>query len=208
MHTDEVRASADDAHVFVVPLKSFAVGKARLRRAGTPNVSALVERLADRVIIGCAPRLVIVVCESDDVERFARQRGARVVRSPRRGLNAAVDYAYRHLGNDVSRATIVHGDLREPDGLGAFNSQRDITIVTDVRGDGTNVLSLPTGLAFVFQYGPGSATTHANESRRLGLTLNVVRNSPWCIDVDEPADLLTTEPTNGGPMAPHSSVIP
>ena len=209
MHTDEShRSSTDDAHVFVVPLKSFAVGKARLRRAGTSNVNTLVQQLADRVIIGCAPRPVFIVCESDDVEHFARQRGARVLRSPRPGLNAAVDYAYRYLGNDVTRVTIVLGDIRAPDGLGVFTSERDITIVTDVRSDGTNVLSLPTGLAFTFQYGPGSATAHANESRRLGLTLDVVRDSPWCVDVDEPADLLLTERTNGRPTAPHSSDFP
>ena len=195
-------------HVFVVPLKSFAIGKARLRRAGTLGVNELARQLASDVLASCAPGRVIVVCESDDVEEFARQRGVEVVRAPHHGLNPAVTFAYHQLGPDVARVTVVHGDLREPRGLGAFTSRCDVTIVTDVGADGTNVLSLPAGLAFVFQYGPGSAIAHASEARRLGLTLEVVRDSPWCVDVDEPSDLLATEPTNGEPGAPHSSVHP
>lgn len=202
--SDALRSALAGEHVVLVPLRSFDSAKSRLRAAGTSDVATIAEQLAGGVLASCRPRPVVVVCESDDIEYFARANGAAVLRSPESGLNAAVSFAYRQLERACERVTVVHGDLRFPDGLGAFEPSATITIVVDQHGTGTNILSLPTGLSFNFHYGVGSAQRHAREAHRVGRDVAMITDSPWRFDVDVPKDLSVTE-TNGGPKAPHSS---
>lgn len=178
-------------HVVVVPLRSFHTAKSRLRVGGAAQVSLIAEMLATGVVRNCAPLPVVVVCEHDDVQRFALANGASVLRSPHTGLNEAVSFAYATLQPLCNRVTIVHGDLRQPEGLGLFEPGRTVSIITDRDGTGTNVLSLPTGLGFQFHYGPQSALRHAEEAARLDVEFETITDSPWGFDVDVPADLST-----------------
>ena len=182
-------------HVIVVPLKQFDLAKERLRIEGAQDVTALAERLAANVLAHCLPLRVIVLSESDSVSEFASRHGAEVWRSTSRSLNEAVQRAYQDLGTRFDRITIVHGDLRDPEGLGQFEPEAGVTIFTDHRGDGTNVFSLPTGLDFRFAYGHRSARAHDREVRRLRVPGRVISNSPWRFDVDEVSDL--TGPPDG-----------
>ena len=174
---------------FIVPLKRFDVAKDRLRQAGTADVDQLARELAIGVLDECAPRHVIVLSESDEVSRFARERNVEVLESRALDLNGAVQHAYQALGRRFERLVIVHGDLRRPLGLGRFEPAPGITIVTDDHARGTNVLVVPTGLDFRFAYGPDSALRHEHEALRLGVECHVVTDSPWRFDVDEPGDL-------------------
>ena len=188
------RASDTDLHVrdaIVIPLKSFAVGKQRLRRGGVSDVTALVEQLALGVIRHCLPRRVIVLCESDDVEAFARRHRVEVWRTTADSLNESIQSAYRDLGGRLDRLIIVHGDLRRPQGLSLIDPAEGVTVVTDHHGRGTNVLVVPTALDFRFAYGLDSAAAHSREARRLGVACHVIDGSPWSFDVDELADLET-----------------
>jgi 2-phospho-L-lactate guanylyltransferase (CobY/MobA/RfbA family) len=96
---------------------------------------------------------------------------------------------------------IVHGDLRDPTGIGDFVPMSDLTIVRDQHGTGTPVLVVPTYVDFRFQYGPGSARLHAEEGHRHGLSVSVLDNR-WSFDIDEPADLAEEAKTRGpaGPL--------
>ena len=179
----------------VVPLKSFAAAKQRLRRGGALDVSNLVEQLAIGVIRHCAPRRVIVLCESDDVEAFARIHHVEVRRTAATGLNEAIQSAHHDLGTELDRLIIAHGDLRQPEGLGEVSPAPGVTIVTDHHGRGTNVLVVPTKVDFQFAFGEDSATAHSREAQRLGLACHVVTGSPWGFDVDEVVDL---EPPSDG----------
>lgn len=186
----------------VVPLKSFALAKGRLRVGGTTDVNAIVRDLASGVITSAAPRHVIVLCESDDVATFAADAGAEVIQSAAQGLNGAVQLAYAAIGARYERLIVVHGDLRSPTGLGEFDPDEGVTVVADHLGRGTNVLVVPTGFDFRFGYGSDSATFHAAEARRLGLDLHVIYDSPWRFDVDEPGDLESPEQHQRGPEGP------
>jgi len=84
---------------------------------------------------------------------------------------------------------VVHGDLKNPEGLSDFSPTAAITIVSDHHASGTNVLSLPTGLDFRFHYGVGSRVLHEQEAKRLGIECSTILDSPWGYDVDEPSDL-------------------
>ncbi|MGB8180359.1 MAG: hypothetical protein WCF63_09360 [Acidimicrobiales bacterium] len=175
--------------VFVVPLKRFEVAKERLRRGGVENVTELASDLATVVIRSCAPRKVLVLSESSDVTRFALDLGVDVLESDATTLNEAVQGAYGRLGERFDRLIVVHGDLRDPHGLGEFRPDSGVTVVTDHRSRGTNVLVVPTGLDFHFHYGEDSARMHRDEATRLGVPWRVVTDSPWRFDVDEPSDL-------------------
>jgi 2-phospho-L-lactate guanylyltransferase len=174
---------------FVVPLKAFDVAKGRLRLAGTEAVNDLAKELAIGVLESCRPRHVIVLSESDEIARFAVDYGAEVFESTATNLNDAVQGAYEALGGRFERLIIVHGDLRSPAGLGGYEPDPGVTIITDHHGRGTNVLCVPTGLGFRFAYGPDSAHLHRLEAQRLGVPWRVVADSPWRFDVDEPEDL-------------------
>jgi len=174
---------------FIVPLKSFAVAKERLRSAGASDVTAFAEELALGVIGGCRPREVVIVGETHDVAAFAHRHGVEFLQSPTAGLNEAVQFAFEQLRGRYSRVVVVHGDLRSPTGLSTFEPPDGVTVVTDRHGRGTNVLAVPTSIDFRFAYGPDSAARHIGEARRLGVSSTVIDNSPWGLDIDDPDDL-------------------
>jgi len=174
----------------VVPLKEFVRAKTRLREGGIVDVDERIRQMARDVLAASSPRPVFVSCESDDVEEFARECSVACLRSSSSSLNEAVADAYQKLSRRFRRLMIVHADLRRPDGLGSFDPPGDATIVTDHHGQGTNVLVIPTGLDFAFQFGPDSAYAHMIEAQRIGLDVHVVRDSPWGFDVDEPDDIV------------------
>ena len=175
--------------VVVVPLKAFDVAKDRLRRGGVDQVSTLVRQLADGVLSACAPRHVIVLSESAAATAFALERGAEPLVSDASSLNDSVQRAYQVLAKRYDRLIIAHGDLRFPEGLGAFDPLDGVTIVTDHLATGTNVLVVPTGLEFRFFYGEDSALRHREEARRLDVTCHLITDSPWRFDVYEPGDI-------------------
>jgi 2-phospho-L-lactate guanylyltransferase len=173
----------------VIPLKRFDLAKERLRVNNATDVTELARRLATDVIASCQPRHTIVVSESDEITAFASALDCEVVRSDATDLNGAVQGAYGTLSSRFERLIIVHGDLAHPQGLGSFDPDDAITIVTDHRGLGTNVMALPTGLDFRFAYGANSALLHQREGERVGRRVTMVTDSPWRYDVDEPSDL-------------------
>jgi 2-phospho-L-lactate guanylyltransferase len=174
---------------FVIPLKRFDLAKERLRASNIASVTELAQRLATGVITSCAPRPTIILSESDEISEFAYALGCDVLRSDAMDLNEAVQRAYGALTSHYEYLVIVHGDLRDPVGLGSFEPNVGVTIVTDHHGEGTNVLALPTGLDFHFSYGENSASLHRREAERLDCPVIVVTDSPWRFDVDEPDDL-------------------
>lgn len=173
----------------VVPLKSFAVAKSRLRRAGVSDVELRSREMASHVLESAKPRPVYVSCESLDVVTFARDRHLEVLISAATNLNAAITHARDALKDSFDKIMIAHGDLLYPRGLGSYEPSGGITIFTDHRGTGTNVLVVPTHTDFRFTFGPDSARAHLREAERLGLATQIISDSPWRFDVDEPSDL-------------------
>lgn len=176
--------------VALVPIKDFRAAKGRLRtELGDEATSDLARTLADTVLSALRPLPVLVVTDDEEVAEFARERGAMVHLQQRDGLNAAVAEGYLSLTDAAERVVIVHSDLAHPEGLGDFVYEDGITIWTDVDREGTNVMCLPTGLAFTFSYGEGSAPRHRAHSRELGFEPQWITDSPWAVDIDEPRNL-------------------
>jgi 2-phospho-L-lactate guanylyltransferase len=177
------------SQVFVVPLKRFDLAKNRLRLGEVDGVTGLARDLATLVVRSCAPGHVIVLSESSAISDFARDLDVEVLESDAADLNGAVQNAYDCLGSRFDRLIVVHGDLQNPVGLNEFEPEDGVTIITDHHGRGTNVLVVPTGIDFHFQYGESSAIAHEREATRLGVARHLITDSPWRFDVDEPADL-------------------
>lgn len=175
--------------VILVPLKRFDIAKFRLRRSGVLDATDIARDLAVGVLRACSPRDVIVITESDEIANFADEHSVESFKSDATDLNLAVSLAYRFARARYARVFVAHGDLRDPSGLGTFDPEAGVTVVTDHHGTGTNVLILPTGLDFTFAYGSNSAQRHLEEASRLEMATTLIVDSPWRFDVDELADL-------------------
>jgi 2-phospho-L-lactate guanylyltransferase len=183
--------SSMDNYAALIPVKGFDSAKERLSSVlESSNRSDLAKRLASGVIKSCSEMMVWVVCEDDDVESWARDLGANVLRNPRKGLNEAVAFGFDSLRRKgIERVLITHGDLVHPEGLPSLMTKAEIVIVPDTKLDGTNVLVLPTSLNFAFSYGPHSYSKHLEFAEKTESSVLVVKDSKFGFDLDDPNDL-------------------
>ncbi len=172
-------------------MKSFRTAKLRLAPVLSPSQRAsLARRLASGVLAagGTLPRNV--VCDDAEVAEWAASAGARVIWTPGLGLSGAVQAGVAVLAAEgIDVAVVAHADLACPFGLDLIGADAGVTLVPDLRHDGTNVAAVPTAAGFTFSYGPGSFERHRAEAARLGLPCVVVRDRRLGADVDLPEDL-------------------
>ncbi len=177
----------------VVPIRAFALGKARLAEQLAPRARATLGlRLAEQVVSAAAGLQTLVVSSDREVRTWADEQHLPAIDDPG-SLDAAAAVGRAWVAaRDCTRCVIAHGDLpfaRSFAGVVRDASQPVVVIVPCHRDDGTPVLSVPVDVEFAFAYGPGSFRRHAAEVRRLGLGLRVVRDANLAFDVDVPDDL-------------------
>ncbi len=190
MFPDASRAPASGA---VIPIRAFALGKARLAASlDGAERAALGRRWAEQVVHAAAPMPVVVVSSDPDVRTWASDLALDVLDDPGT-LDGAAAAGRDHLrGRGCTRVVVAHADLpraRDLARLARDGAQPIVALVPCHRDDGTPVLSIPTAADFRFAYGPDSFRRHAAEARRLGLGLRVVRDADLAFDVDVPDDL-------------------
>lgn len=176
-----------------VPVRAFALGKARLAEAVGPDERAdLARRFATRVVAAAGELPVVVVTSAPEVEAWARELRIPTVPDPGT-LDAAAAAGRSFLAErGCGRVVIAHADLPLARTLAPVASDGDEPVVVLVpchRDDGTPVLAVPAAAPFRFAYGPGSYRRHVEETARLGLRVRVVRDPELAFDVDLPADL-------------------
>lgn len=205
------------AAVVLVPVKSRRSAKGRLDPALAPEARvALARAMAERVLDAAAPLGVVVVCDDEEVAGWARARGAAVAWTPGLDLNGALEHAVaRAAGAGIGRVVIAHADLPFAHDLARFAEAPDgsplgpdrVVVVPDRHGEGTNVMSLPTGTAMALCYGPGSLERHLAAATAADLVVTVAHDPALAWDVDEPADL--TPPADLGALpGSHEAVRP
>jgi 2-phospho-L-lactate guanylyltransferase len=184
----------------LVPIKAFTAAKARLGDTLDAQERADLARELAATILAAAEGLpVAVVCDDDEVETFALERGAATVRQVEPGLNAAVsEGAEWAAGLGFERVLVAHADIPRAADLariahvGGDDARVDVVVlVPDRHLDGTNVLVVPTRSGFEFAYGPGSFAAHQAEAARLDLEVVVVHDEALAWDVDTAEDLVT-----------------
>src|SRR6476659_4236301 len=142
----------------VVPIRAFAVGKARLAATleAAPRAE-LAQRMAEQVLGAAGPLPVVVVSSADEVRSWAAARGVAVLDDPGDLDRAAAAGVAWCSDQGLIRAIVAHADLpRAPaSGLVRFADDADRPIVTLVpchRDDGTPVLAVPVESSFRFGY--------------------------------------------------------
>jgi 2-phospho-L-lactate guanylyltransferase len=180
----------------LIPVKAFSQAKVRLAPALSPERRAtLARRMAEGVVRSAAGLPVAVVCDDREVASWARAQGALVIWEPGRGLNGAVQAGVAHLAAAGATLVVVAaGDLPLASDLRWVTQERGVTIVPDRRGDGTNVIAVPTDRPFTFSYGPGSFARHLAHAQALGVSVRVVHDFALAWDVDFPTDLVDFPP--------------
>jgi 2-phospho-L-lactate/phosphoenolpyruvate guanylyltransferase len=194
MFTDASRAPIAGA---VIPIRAFALGKARLAASlDGAERAALGRRWAEQVASAAAPMPVVVVSSDPDVRAWAAEADLVVLDDPGT-LDGAVTAGRDHLrASGCRRIVVAHADLpraRDLARLARDGAQPVVALVPCHRDDGTPVLSVPAAADFTFAYGPNSFRLHAAEARRLGLGVRVVRDPDLAFDVDVPDDLVALE---------------
>ena len=175
----------------LIPVKAFGEAKLRLAPALSPERRAsLARRMAEGVVRSAGRLPVAVVCDDREVANWARALGALVVWTPGRGLNRAVQDGVRHLaGAGVESVIVAASDLPLATDLAHLAGTDGITLVPDRRGEGTNVIVVPTAAYFPFSYGPGSFERHRAHAAASGWPWRVVDSPALAWDVDVPGDL-------------------
>ena len=175
----------------LVPIKAFTAAKVRLAPVLDADERAqLARHLAAGVLRAAGGLTVAVVCDDAVVAEWARARGARVLWTPARGLNAAVSEGVAVLGSSgVELVTVAHADLPLVTDLSDLARPDTVVLAADRHEDGTNVACVPARAGFRFSYGPGSLARHVGEAARLGLPVEVLRRDDLAWDVDVPDDL-------------------
>jgi 2-phospho-L-lactate/phosphoenolpyruvate guanylyltransferase len=161
--------------------------------------------------------LTIVVTNEQSVAEAARSLGATVVEdSAERGQSAAVALGVNHaLAVGLERALCIPGDCpaldpaelselldgaaaaAEPDGDAAHiasrgassREEREVVIVPDRHGTGTNGLLLCPPDAIAPSFGPGSCERHIELARTAGVRSRIARPGSLLLDIDTGADL-------------------
>jgi 2-phospho-L-lactate guanylyltransferase len=184
----------------IVPAKSFARGKSRLRPVLSEDARA---RFAGELlghVLGVLSRSslegVLVATDGDDVESLARQHGADVLRdrgSP--SLAAVVDASLVEVtSRGAMVAVVVMADLPRitPEDVAALLralDEHDVALVRDHQGHHTNALALRLPARMTTRFGrPDSFDAHLEAARAGGLRVAVVESERIAFDVDLPAD--------------------
>jgi 2-phospho-L-lactate guanylyltransferase len=181
----------------VIPIRAFAVGKARLAATleAAPRAE-LAQRMAEQVLAAAGPLPVVVVSSADEVRAWGAGSGVTVLDDPGDLDRAAAAGLEWCSDQGLVRAIVAHADLPRAPAGGLVRFAEDAaqpiaTLVPCHRDDGTPVLAVPIGSTFRFAYGPGSFRRHLARARTAGLATRVVRDRGLGFDVDLPSDLVT-----------------
>jgi 2-phospho-L-lactate guanylyltransferase len=183
--------------VAILPVKSFGRAKQRLGDF-VPDRPALAAAMVADVLdaLGRVPELegVIVVTAERAAADAARAAGAGVVHDPAEaGQSAAAVLGI--AAADADRALLVPGDCPalDPGEVSALlkgsDPFRNVVIVPDRHGQGTNALLLTPPDVMEPAFGEGSFARHAARARAAGAAVRVADLPSLALDVDTPEDL-------------------
>jgi 2-phospho-L-lactate guanylyltransferase len=187
----------------VLPVKRFALAKQRLGASvADPLRLSLARAMVADVLLALSQASslegTIVVTSEEGVALAAAEQGAIVLGDDaERGQSAAVSAAVRRaLAEGFERVLCVPGDCPALDPveidtlLGAPPAgEREVVIVPDRHGTGTNGLLITPPDAVIPSFGPGSCARHRELARAAGTACRIARLPSLLLDVDTGADL-------------------
>jgi 2-phospho-L-lactate/phosphoenolpyruvate guanylyltransferase len=221
----------------ILPVKRFAEAKRRLTASVDDPVRLELARAMVADVLhalsrtASIERTIVVTCESS-VAAAARERGALVLEdAPEAGQSAAVAIgARRALQEGIERVLCVPGDCpaldpaeldrlllsgrghrgdRDGSGDRAVERKREVVIIPDRHGTGTNGLLLTPPDAIEPSFGPDSCARHRALALAAGAACRVERLPSLLLDIDTGADLLALRErlAAAGPSAPRTRAV-
>jgi 2-phospho-L-lactate guanylyltransferase len=194
--------------IAILPVKRFGASKQRLGdelSGGTRR--ALAEAMVTDVLMAlrrtAAVDEVLVVTAEPAAEAIGRGYGARVLHDDAEaGQSAAAQIGLAHaIEMGAKRALLVPGDCPalDPAELGALldrpPAMREVVLVPDRHGTGTNALLLTPPDAIAPAFGPGSCERHEAAAAAAGVHCVVEPVPTLVLDVDTADDLATLRQT-------------
>ncbi len=185
----------------ILPVKRFDQAKQRLGETlGSATRATLAAAMFADVLAQVirASRLddVIVVSGEPEVRKLAGEAGASLVDDPAdRGQSPAARAGLaRAAARGFDGALLVPGDCplvdaAELDALIEASIGREVVIVPDRHGTGTNALLVDPRGPFEPQFGPGSRERHVEQAERRGLAYAVTSVASLGLDLDTGEDL-------------------
>lgn len=167
--------------------------------AGSAPSRALSRIIRDVIEATKGFRVVVVAPESSpDIQRCALVNGARYFSvdanlDPNQALNAALT-RLREL--DYQRAAVLR-QTRLSD-WSWLRVTRDVVLVPNENGLGTNAISLPTDCDFHFAFGHDSFAGHVAEAQRHHLDVHVTETSLSFVNLTNAGHVDTKNPTDEG----------
>ena len=208
----------------ILPVKRFAAAKSRLGATVAEELrSELTRAMVLDVLLALAQassiECTIVVTREQSLHAAARGHGAVIVEdSDERGQSEAVMLGVRRaLAEGIERVLCIPGDCPalEPAELDALlgapragvgaSGAREVVIVPDRHGTGTNGLVLTPPDAIAPSFGPGSCERHRELARAAGADCRVERPPSLLLDIDTGADLAALRERLGGEAAATSA---
>jgi 2-phospho-L-lactate guanylyltransferase len=189
----------------ILPVKRFSMAKQRLGASvAEPLRLQLARAMVSDVLAALAEtesnEITIVVTREESVAEMASRQGAVVVADiADAGQSAAAELGVqRALAEGIERILCVPGDCPALDpaeledllesGPGG-RPEREVVIVPDRHGTGTNGLLLSPPDAISPSFGPGSFARHRALALAAGLPCRVERPPSLLLDIDTGADL-------------------
>jgi 2-phospho-L-lactate guanylyltransferase len=185
----------------ILPVKSFDVGKQRLRAELDPGPRrALAEAMFSDVLVALrraqSVDRVLVVTADHGAQQVAGGHGAMVLDDEEDGHNPAAALGVRQaLEAGYERALLVPGDCPtldpgELDALvGRAAAAPSALVIPDRHGTGTNALLLTPPDSLQPAFGPGSCERHMANAHAAGIAAEVLAVPTLALDVDTPEDL-------------------
>ncbi len=192
----------------ILPVKRFEIAKRRLR-ASVPEplrcelAQAMLIDVLNALSRCAAIEQTIVVTASTEAAEAARARGAQVVGDPAEdGQSVAVGLGIKHARKSgFERVLCLPGDcpaleasdvqtLLQRDDDARRNELREVVIVPDRHGTGTNALLLTPPDVLTPSFGPDSFERHRRLALTAGIDCVISRPRSLLLDIDTGDDLL------------------
>ena len=218
----------------ILPVKRFTEAKQRLGAAITDPVRlelarAMVADVLDALTDAASIERTIVVTRESSLAGAAREQGALVLEDePEAGQSAAVGIGVRSaLADRIERVLCIPGDCpaldpaeldwflgagrddRDASDGSALRGAREVVIIPDRHGTGTNGLLLTPPDAIEPSFGPGSCARHRALALAAGAACRVERLPSLLLDIDTGADLIALRErlAAAGTSAPRTRAV-
>jgi 2-phospho-L-lactate guanylyltransferase len=185
----------------LVPLRGIASGKSRLQSVLDSGQRAALNRQLLAHTLTAIERWrgdlaqCLVVSPCDEALMHVREAGARALREPGGGLNAALAFgASKAASLGAGKLLIVACDLPDltADALAALaqfaEGERHAALAPDRNGTGTNALAIDADTTDVFEFGVDSCKRHVATLGRRGYRSVLCERLELAFDLDTPQD--------------------